>query len=163
MSRPDGSYAVTLVAGQHRVELLERARSEEELTLELQVDGANRGNLRLVRDFHAGVAIGADHILVWGGTDAYVAPLHDGRVTRVDAGDLIDAAYPFGSIWVVACELSVILLDPWRGIVFGRCRWDEVLLRSWWSSGELHLEDLRGRHLRLEITNVQSKLTLVDL
>lgn len=129
------------------VTLTERAVVDDERVLELRIDRAARGELRLGRYAAPRIAVSAAQVAVWGGTRLYLTPLADGAPTRVEPGDEIQAAYPLGARWLLVCELSLVLLDQARGAELGRYEHDAVLLRHRWAGDRLLVEDFRGRRL----------------
>lgn len=147
MGATEMQYTTVLIVDRRTIVLRECACCDDERTLELQIDGALKGELRLLAHLFPRFAIGASHVAIWGGTRIYLVPWDGGAVRRFDQEEEIIAAYPVASRWCLVNETSVVLFQPSDFSEVGRFENDEVLLRSYWTPEGLVVEDFQRRRL----------------
>lgn len=151
-------YTATVIVGRRTLVVVERATEGDERILDLFLDGAPVGVLRLLVYYLPGIAYGESHIAIWGGMRLYLLPLGGGEAIRVDQEDEVHDAYSFDHRWLLVCETSVVLTDPLVGRVFAHYSHDEVLLSCRWSGQTLIVDDLQERHLVFDLASAEPSL-----
>lgn len=151
-------YSAVVIVGHRTIILTERSTGEEERYLELQIDGSRVFDLTLLRYYMPGIAVGADHVIVWGGTRLYVACLADGGLRRFDQADEVRAAYPVGARWCLIRETSVSLFDVLSGHDLAEYEHDEVILRNWWEGDRLLIVDYQHRRFVFDALDIATEL-----
>lgn len=151
-------YTVTMVVGRRTLVLTERPAEGDERVLDIFLDGAPAGALRLLVYYLPGFSFGELHIAIWGGRRLYLLPLDGGKLVRVDQEDEVQSAYPFNHRWLLVCETSVILTDPLAGRVSAHYSHDEVLVASRWVGQTLIVDDYQERRLAFDFSSSEPLL-----
>src|SRR6478672_1546806 len=99
------AFSSTVIVGLHSLVLTERTIDDDERVFDLQMDGLPRGEIRLLRYYQPGVAVGAEQAVVWGGNDLYLASLSAPGLSHYEQDDTLLAAYPLGNLWCLVREI----------------------------------------------------------
>ncbi len=140
--------------------LEETSRSEDECFFDLFVNDQPEGKLALASYYPPKLGMDDSHLLIWNAQRIYSFKRSNRMMQRFVLDDEVHVAFSLGDHWCLICEVSVALWSPDTGDVIASCDHDEVLLKSWWSEGELIVEDFQKRRFRVEIDLAQPAIGL---
>lgn len=159
MSVLDSAFSTFVIVGHQAITLTERTVIDDWRILDLRVDDAARGELRLLHCYQPRVAISASHVAIWGGVNLYMAAFDGTELRHFEQDDEVHAAFPVGALWCFVRETSVTLFDPSAGREVDRYEHNEVITSQRWSGDRLLLTDFEGQPIAFRLPIGTTTLT----
>jgi len=108
------------------------------------VDGLDRGELAIEDWYCPRIALGDDAALVWGEQRFHLLPYATDTILRFEHDEPIWAAFQRRELWILVCEISVVIFDPARPAMIAFFGLPDIPDRIWWECDTLHVRDFNG-------------------
>lgn len=108
------------------------------------VDGLLRGELSIEDWVGLRIALGDDAALVWGQRFYNLLPYATDTILRFEHDEPIWAAFQRRELWILVCEISVVIFDPARQAMIAFFGLPDIPNRIWWEGDTLHVRDFNG-------------------